>query len=108
MYTHKPQTCYTNYMSATERFYVSQYTVDRHYGGPEEGGWWYDWEDLDGVVAEFADKDEAFSYARACNGFIRDQFGEAERFSVHGSPDKACYVESVVGEHQTTERPHYC
>ena len=23
-------------------FYVNEYEVDRKYGGPEEGGWWYD------------------------------------------------------------------
>jgi len=95
-------------MSETERFYVSQYTVDRCYGGPEEGGWYYDWEDLDGVIAEFSDSAEAYDYARACNEFIFEQFGEADRFRVHGSPDKACYVETEVGDFQTTERPHYC
>jgi hypothetical protein len=90
------------------RFYVSQYVVDRCYGGPEEGGWYYDWEDFQSVVAEFTDEAEAYSYARACNGFIREQFGEPDRFSVIGSPDVVCYVESEIGEHQTTKRPHYC
>ena len=23
--------------------FVTAYRVTRHYGGPEEGGWWYDW-----------------------------------------------------------------
>ena len=23
-------------------YYVNEYEVDRAYGGPEEGGWWYD------------------------------------------------------------------
>jgi len=90
------------------RFYVSQYVVDRCYGGPEEGGWYYDWEDFQAVVAEFSDKEEAFSYARACNDFNREQFGEPNRWSVVGSPDVACYVEETIGEFQTTERPHYC
>ena len=26
---------------AAERVYVSIYRVAQHYGGPEEGGWWY-------------------------------------------------------------------
>lgn len=25
----------------TKRFYINAYAVTRHYGGPEEGGWWY-------------------------------------------------------------------
>lgn len=95
-------------MSATERFYVSQYTVDRCWGGPEEGGWWYDWEDHDAVLAEFASRDEAYSYAQDCNEFMREQFGEADRFSVNGAPDKACYVETEIGAFQTEMRPHYC
>ena len=24
------------------KYYVNEYEVDRAYGGPEEGGWWYD------------------------------------------------------------------
>lgn len=27
--------------------WLSRYTVEQCYGGPEEGGWWYDWWDLD-------------------------------------------------------------
>lgn len=28
--------------TATATLYVNVYEVDRHYGGPEEGGWYYD------------------------------------------------------------------
>ncbi len=24
-------------------YFVSMYSIERCYGGPEEGGWWYDW-----------------------------------------------------------------
>lgn len=27
--------------------WLSRYTVEQCYGGPEEGGWWYDWWELD-------------------------------------------------------------
>ena len=27
--------------------WLSRYTIDECYGGPEEGGWWYDWCELD-------------------------------------------------------------
>lgn len=26
----------------TPEFYINTYHVTRHYGGPEEGGWWFD------------------------------------------------------------------
>lgn len=29
-------------MVAMELIYVNAYEVTQHYGGPEEGGWWYD------------------------------------------------------------------
>lgn len=32
----------TKQKQKTEVWYVNVYELDRHYGGPEEGGWWYD------------------------------------------------------------------
>ncbi len=28
-------------------FYITAYRVSEHYGGPEEGGWWYKWFDVE-------------------------------------------------------------
>ena len=30
-------------MGNEERCYVNVYQITRHFGGHEEGGWWYDW-----------------------------------------------------------------
>lgn len=30
------------YFAAPEPYFICVYEVDRVYGGPEEGGWWYD------------------------------------------------------------------
>ena len=35
------------------RFYVVAYSIPRHYGGPEEGGWWYDRTSIAGVRSAF-------------------------------------------------------
>lgn len=33
--------------------FVTAYAVTHHYGGPEEGGWWYNWyEPVETVAAE--------------------------------------------------------
>lgn len=43
---------------------VSEYTVDRVYGGPEEGGWWFDdWEPTGTVAALVFDTDDARAVA---------------------------------------------
>lgn len=87
---------------------VSEYTVDRLYGGPEEGGWWYDdWEPTGNVAALVFDQ----SAAHAVAGLLSDRAAAAktkpDRFSVIGTPDTIYAVERTVGEHRTTERPHY-
>lgn len=50
-------------------YFVAKYNVAQQYGGPEEGGWWYDsgvpvedWE-----VISFKDEEEAYACARALN-----------------------------------------
>lgn len=32
-----------------KKFYISRYYVTQHSGGPEEGGWYYDWYDFEKV-----------------------------------------------------------
>ena len=54
---------------------VAVYEVDRMYGGPEEGGWWYDG-DLVAVDGAFGTKDEAIEACRDLNetfGLTEDQ-----------------------------------
>ena len=43
------------------RFFVNQYEVDRCFGGPEEGGWYYDrGEFLSCLAGPFKLEDDAF------------------------------------------------
>ena len=108
--------------------YISEYSVSRHYGGPEEGGWWYDWCDFVRVVkvfdvdlsgAESVNGAEGLSNVRyehpvfeACRALNdgtdnRDHYGR-DRFCVNGPSDVSYHVETYPGEDQTTERPYYC
>ena len=104
--------------------WVSIYHARQCYGGPEEGGWWYDWMDLDHTVrvvgrkaaqrvaeamrAELAgvpDEDrshlipEGESPYRDTEGYIPTGFAISEGHRV--------LVEDRPGEWQTTERPRY-
>ena len=66
----------------------SVYAVSREYGGPEEGGWWYN----------------HFQYLRPYEG--------EELYNEDAELHRVDYVErvleeSVVGENETMERPYY-
>ena len=45
--------------SVREEYYVNEYSVNMGYGGPEEGGWWYQTGRFIYCHAILADKDEA-------------------------------------------------
>lgn len=88
------------------RNYVTAYTVERHWGGPEEGGWYYDWHDfLDTVlVADLAeDQQEAHrqalaeKYENLANGVLRDPEGREVRV----------FFERYPGEFRSTVTPAY-
>jgi hypothetical protein len=88
--------------------------IDRHYGGPEEGGWWYDHasplvegEDADHVRV-FHAEDDAVAYARSLSS-VADARNEAE-----GNRDlNSVLSEGIVaawiweGFPQPAPRPHY-
>lgn len=45
-------------------FVLAFYEIDRAYGGPEEGGWWYDTGQITRIFAVF--KDEELALTAAC------------------------------------------
>lgn len=93
--------------------YVSRYTVDRRFGGPEEGGWWYDWHTYEGMVAIIpadVDEEEGYAITRALNAAAqaeKAEHGRLNRYSMAGSPDTVYLLEDDLCEHETTVRPHY-
>lgn len=90
---------------------VSEYCVDRCYGGHEEGGWWYDWSDFVRVVGVFTSEDEARAFRdrlREAQAVEDRECGHRGRSSVIGGPDTCYYVEDIPGEAQSREQPYYC
>lgn len=49
---------------------VAFYEQDRVYGGPEEGGWWYDTGDLARPFRMARSQDEAYRLARRANHLL--------------------------------------
>lgn len=94
--------------------WVNAYSASRHYGGPEEGGWYYDWYDcIASCPVRPGDGLEEIGVKR----IIKEALGwdptryeknhGGARFTVNGGDDFVIYVEDRRAESQSTERPHY-
>lgn len=100
---------FENYwMSLPRRFmYVNAYEIEQAYGGPEEGGWWYD------VMTPCASipvrsMGEALDAANRLDGLMEQNYGdERHRSSVVGGMDACVTFEDRFAYSQPETRPHY-
>lgn len=78
--------------------FATVYRIDRCYGGPEEGGWWYDWYQL-----------ESFEPTDSETGWLSTEAVAFGRFSMAHGHDIGVNIEALdsFGAYQSTERPHY-
>ena len=99
---------YEQRMAEQGTWFVSLYAVSRHYGGHEEGGWWYDWRSFASVRCTVVGmREDANRLCRELNAIAEEERDGPDRFSVLGGDDESYYVEQKPGENQSTERPHY-
>jgi hypothetical protein len=101
-------------MSSPKYSHVNAYAVDRVYGGPEEGGWWYDTGTfLGGRAVLQGDDEEAYETTiEAAKKYLHERFaheyeGNRSRYSVIGEENFEVYVEDEPGADFPQERPHY-
>lgn len=93
--------------------YVNAYSVDRSYGGPEEGGWWYDAGELLESQSCHADDEEALeSLIEDAKADLRKKYGPEfegipHRNYTNGGPNLEIYVEDHPGENFPERKPHY-
>jgi hypothetical protein len=92
----------TNGHGETVRF-VAVYAIDRCYGGPEEGGWWYDTGDLVEVVVCLPyEVDQVKDDLSSQYPFTR------KRYSVNGGEDYDLETsDTFPPEHFPESIPHY-
>lgn len=98
------------FIDVTPCCYCNVYLYDRAYGGPEEGGWWYDEftpvadECLEHISEEHAQAhaDKAIAWAAEENSH------RASPHSVHGEGHYVVRVEAYPAEAYPKARPHYC
>lgn len=83
--------------------YVNVYRVERSYGGPEEGGWYYNHYDcIDSKEVPFSKIDETKESLRKKYGT-----GEGDIYSVLGGYEICILVEEEPARSETKERPYY-
>ena len=92
---------------------VAAYEVDRRYGGPEEGGWWYNDAALIRTLRVFKREDTAYNYCRRLNEKLSSKIwgpnqGRRDLYSVIGDPQIQAEVFADIAPKRYPEnRPHY-
>lgn len=85
-------------------WHVNVYELDRHYGGPEEGGWWYDsGEPI--LSAPFSNEKEAAAYQES----LYEKYPRTHKSSsvIYSGGDYAVWIEDQFAVRFPEETPHY-
>ena len=86
--------------------FLGIYAISRHYGGPEEGGWWYDW--CEHRISFPVTPETIDDVQKQLTELLEPMQPTYDRFSMaNDGNDFEVLHERLQGEHQSTERPHY-
>jgi hypothetical protein len=93
-------------------FALGFYERDRVYGGPEEGGWWYDTEALVRPWKFVRGRDKAERLCARANRTLRHRerslrYGTGSVCYAGGAYEARCNVGSALQPHYPTHRPQY-
>lgn len=84
--------------------FVNSYKVTRHFGGQEEGGWWYNnYECIESIPVR--NKYSKLMEQESINNHKNVKCGDI--YSVLGGVELTILIEEKPCESQTTERPYY-
>lgn len=90
---------------------VAYYRSYQSYGGPEEGGWWYDEGDLIRVTRVFRRKEDAIAYCARLNEKLerwQDRARVPKKWSVISTGRiEAAFYRNTAPAHYPDRRPHY-
>lgn len=91
-------------------FILAFFELDRRYGGPEEGGWWYDTGELVRIFRVYHDEERAYARARRANDLL-DRLQKRKRpvssVTYRGGRHGVYVYENYVPKHFPSQRPHY-
>jgi hypothetical protein len=91
-------------------FYIVAYGISRHYGGPEEGGWYYNWTDVHEVRRVFTVQEGIRQMRQLSEKYPQPRF---DRYSCANQGEDDNYFVLCYGEQdprwpkQSTHRPRY-
>lgn len=94
-------------------FVVAVYDVGMRWGGPEEGGWWYDAGSLVRTLRTFRNEERAYAFCRRLNGKLASRAygpnqGKREYSSVLSDGEiQACVYQNAAPMGFPERRPHY-
>lgn len=93
-------------------FSVSIHLFDKAYGGPEEGGWWYQYGSPDEGYSKytrfFKTRDEAITYANSLDSIISKLNENRPSVSSVSSIGRYCWMIQDDAPHSWPEQvPHY-
>jgi hypothetical protein len=97
-------------MNDRDRYYVGIYNVDMAYGGPEEGGWYYDTGSLKRALRIFPSEDQAYAFACRANRLLKYLERHKRPVSSAAYNGDRHYVEVHANElprYYPKELPHY-
>ena len=91
---------------------VSIHLYDRAYGGPEEGGWWFDYGEPDhgywNFTRLFDNQDDARAYANTLDGVIAElNQGRPEVSSMASEGRYGWFIQEGYPHAWPVTRPHY-
>lgn len=97
---------YVNYKEEDTQYHVTVYGVEREYGGPEDGGWWYNRDYvLESRDIRFSDL-ATFDFDAYAED-AKENFAYGDIYSMAGGRKVFTVIEISEGIHETTDRPHY-
>ena len=90
-------------------WYVNEYETDRAYGGPEEGGWWYDTGRFVECHGTFPTEAAAEQRRQELAGYLRDRRAGRRGPGAVGSEGiwPVLVVEDAPGADYPAQRPVY-
>ena len=93
-----------------KKYCVAVYLAELAYGGPEEGGWWYDTGELVKLIRVFGDEDQAYKFAARMNGKFDKTLNKGRRPKSSVLSEgvyEADVFEDYAPKRYPERRPHY-
>lgn len=87
--------------------FVNAYAVTRNYGGPEEGGWWYDSGEPLASIPCISDEEISAALDQIKRILGPDYAGRRTRYSVIGDTNIVTSIEDAFAASWPAEVPHY-